>query len=84
MESLKELIAFGASGFGLLKDEDGKQFARGFNEEAPPGVLQQLASFNVAVCCETAGIWFFSQKNSPESSFRPQYLCKKKLGRCHL
>lgn len=43
--------------FGPLKYEDGKQFASGGNEEAPPGAVKQLASRNVAVYRreETAG-----------------------------
>lgn len=54
-QPLQELIAVGVSGFGSLKDADTKQFVRCINEEAPPGVLQQLGSYNVAVYCATAG-----------------------------
>lgn len=44
------------SGFGSLKDADRKQFVSGINEEAPPGVLKQLARCNITVHWVTAGI----------------------------
>lgn len=58
------------SGYGSQKNADRKQFVRGINEEAPPGVLKQLARCNITVYWVTAGI---SLPLSAERKKNPEY-----------
>lgn len=66
------------SGYGSQKDADRTQFVGGINEEAPPGVLKQLARCNITVYCVTAGISLPLKKN-PEYRFGCLNLNKKNV-----